>query len=52
VAPGGHEGLARRYLEPMGALRRLVAGGTCPPPSEFAAAAYGCWFCMRDLQGF
>ena len=56
MVPGGHEGSAKRYLEAVGALRRLAPGVTrhspssleaatpgvrCPPLGNFAAAALG-----------
>jgi len=44
-APGGTR-------PPSGGLEAASLGGTCPLPGNFAAAAFGCWFCMRDLQGF
>jgi len=34
VAPSGQEGPARRYLEALGALRRLAPGGTRHPPTS------------------
>jgi len=37
---------------PPGGLEAAVPGGMCSPPGDFVAAAFGCWFCMRDLQGF
>ena len=61
MVPDGHEGPARRYLEAVSALRRLVPGDTrhspggleaatpgdtCPLPGDFATVAFGCWFCI------
>ncbi|QCD99297.1 hypothetical protein DEO72_LG7g578 [Vigna unguiculata] len=66
-APGGEASPARRGLQrgcfqrryalggtrhPPGDLEAAAPGGTCPSPGDFVAAALGCWFCMRDLQGF
>jgi len=37
---------------PLGGLEAATPGGTCPLLGDFAVVAFGCWFCMRDLQGF
>jgi len=54
VPPGGVCNVGVRGLQrhPPGDLEAAAPGGTCPSPDDFAAAALGCWFCMRDLQGF
>ena len=41
MAPGGHEGSARRYLVAVDVLRHLAPGGTHHPPGNLEAAAPG-----------